>query len=326
MSATLPSRIRPMLAVPGEPFDSDDFWFEVKWDGFRSIVFLEGKTRLQSRNLQDLTPFFPELQGLHALARDQAVLDGEIVLPNRGRPDFQRLQARVRGGRDPVRAWAAARRWPVVYVAFDLLFADGRDLRPLPLEERRAALLEQISPGDNLIVSEAVAGAGVSLYQACLAQGLEGVVAKRRGSPYLSGRRSRYWIKIRAERAIDAVIGGYTLQAGGMRLKALLVGAYPPPPASSGPTPGGPLVYLGRVGTGWSARTAADLLHPLRSLSRPACPFRQVPPSEARDARWVEPRLVCTVRYLALTGEGRLRHPSFRGLRADKDPEECWLP
>ncbi|MDN5327338.1 MAG: ligase 1 [Moorella sp. (in: firmicutes)] len=186
--------IKPMLAVAGRPFDSPDFIYEVKWDGYRCLAYLDRKTILQSRNLLDITPAFPELAGLHRWVRMQpAVLDGEIIIPGeKGRPSFSRLQARGRLA-DPLKIRQATRQNPAVFVAFDLLYCWGENIMPRPLYWRKGLLQEAVRPGDNLVISSFIETHGTTFFAACVRQGLEGVMAKAKDSPYLPGPTGARW-------------------------------------------------------------------------------------------------------------------------------------
>lgn len=305
-------QIKPMLAVAGRPFDSPDFIYEVKWDGYRCLAYLDRKTILQSRNLLDITPAFPELAGLHRWVRMQpAVLDGEIVVPGEeGRPSFSRIQARGILA-DPLKIRHAALQSPAVFVAFDLLYCRGENIMPQPLHWRKGQLQEAVQPGDNLVISSFIETHGTTFFAACARQGLEGVMAKAKDSPYFPGRRSSYWRKIRYTRQGEFIIVGYEPGTGGRRLGALILGTCRQ----------GRLAYRGKVGTGFDREEEQMLLVELKKLKAVPPPFEEPVPGLTRP-RWVEPRLVCTVEYLEQTPDGHLRHPSYRGLRWDKEPGE----
>ncbi|MEW5762882.1 MAG: non-homologous end-joining DNA ligase [Bacillota bacterium] len=307
--------LRPMLAVSGEPFSNQDFLFEVKWDGYRCLAYLEGGTVLRSRNVKDLTPTFPELADVHRCVRGlPALLDGEIVVLSGGLPDFDALQQRGRLERsEHVRA--AAERLPALLIVFDILYHRGVSLLARPLRERKEILRAAVNPDRCLVVADYIRGDGEAYFTAAVGAGLEGVVAKRLDGPYLPGRRSPLWRKIRAVKNLDAVICGYEAGTAGRFLASLILGAYR----------GGKLIFVGHVGTGFTA-AQADLLHRALEEVRTPDPPVQVPPGRLRRPRWVHPVLVCTVNYAALTRQGILRHPSFVGLRDDKKPEECVLP
>lgn len=300
-----PGGVRPMLAFAVEhPFDSARHLFEPKWDGYRCLAFVDaGEVRLQSRNLRDVTADFPSLAALHRfLGARRAVLDGEVTAWEKGRPSFSALQARA--GR-------------VVFVAFDILELEGRVLMGEPLEERRAALervLGDAAGGDGpVILSPAVPERGRQLFARAVGLGLEGVVGKERGSPYVQGR-SRYWLKVKARRSADCVICGYRLAPGG-GLGSLVLAV---------PAPQGGWRVVGSVGTGWDRRTAEQVLALLRGLGSHAPPG-ELPRELRRGVNWVEPRLVCSVAYLEVTRDGVLRHTSFLGLRPDLDPSAAAL-
>ncbi|MEW6448664.1 MAG: non-homologous end-joining DNA ligase [Bacillota bacterium] len=312
---TLPL-LKPMLAVSAQPFSDSDYLFEIKWDGYRCLAYLEAKTVLRSRNLRNLTPAFPELEAI----RDRvdglpAILDGEIVIFTGGRPDFGTLQARGRLF-DRQRVQAAARLYPAVFAAFDLLYCRGDPVLKKPLEQRRELLKEIVQPGPEVVVTDYIAGEGEAFFTACRASGLEGVMAKRRDSPYLPGQRSPFWKKIRAWRSADLVICGWEAGGGARGLGALILGGYRD----------GRLVFAGKVGTGFDINTARDLTALLAKLERQQ-PLFELPPAYRRtDPRWVKPVLVCMVDFTEITRDGLLRHPVFRGLRPDKEPRECTWP
>jgi bifunctional non-homologous end joining protein LigD len=311
----MPTELAPMLARTGPLPAEDGRWaYEIKWDGVRAIGFaLGGRLRLTSRNGRDITPRYPELRELgRALGARDAVLDGEVVaLDDAGRPSFQRLQGRMHlTSEHAVRR--LAEREPVTYVIFDLLFLDGHPLMALPYAERRERLLELGLNGTTWQTPAHHVGDGAALLEASRANGLEGVLAKRLDAPYTPGRRSQAWVKVKNVRRTDVVIGGWLPGEGNRsgRIGALLVGYYED----------GELRYAGRVGTGFTQKELDRLLDVLEPLARETSPFvgRQPP----RAARFVEPRLVCTVDYGEWTHARTLRHPSYKGLRDDVPPEE----
>jgi bifunctional non-homologous end joining protein LigD len=318
----LPETPAPMLAVTApEPFDDPDWTFEVKWDGVRAVTAVAsgagtGAVRLVSRQGNDLTGGYPEVGDLwRRLAVRSAVLDGELVaFGEDGRPSFQRLQQRMhlRGAADVARARA---RMPVVYVVFDLLAVDGRDLCSAPLEERTALLSDLLEPGPSILVSERFPGEGRGLYAAAEAQGLEGVMGKRLASRYRPGARSSDWRKIKVRRRTQVVVGGWLPGEGsrGGELGALLVGW------ADGPL----LRSAGRVGTGFDTAERRRLLARLAEIPSDAPPFAD--PPAVKGARWVRPVLVTAVEYAELTAAGRLRAPSYKGL-VDADPRTCLRP
>jgi bifunctional non-homologous end joining protein LigD len=313
----LDAKIEPMLAITAdEPFDSPDFAFEPKWDGVRTLAFVDGGVvRLQTRNLLDCTTQYPEAHGVSEALTGayQAILDGEIVaLDERGAPSFQKLQPRMHV-RDESSLRKLRKTTPVVYEVFDLLWLDGRDVTKLPLRERQKLLDEALTPMGAIRRSEQFVGTGIALFKAAQEQGIEGIVAKRLDAPYTTSR-SAAWVKIKAFRTMECVVGGWTEGQGGRgsTLGALLLGIYKD----------SKLVPVGHVGTGFDDRMLRELLTTLKEREIKASPFA-VAPRVNSPAHWCQPELVCEVQYVELTREGTLRHPSYRGLRADVDPLEC---
>lgn len=312
----MPEGIEPMQATPASlPRDEEAYGYEIKWDGVRTIAYCSwGRVRLQSRNLRDVSAQYPELRALgRALGARELVLDGEIVaLDDDDRPSFQLLQRRMHvTGEAAIRR--RAREVPAVLMLFDLLHADGRSTLSLPYEERRLRLEELGLAGPSWQTPAYHRGEGTALVAATRERGLEGVVAKRLDSAYLPGRRTRAWLKVKNVRSQEVVIGGW-LPGKGRRAQsigALLAGYH---------DEAGALRYAGRVGTGFKDDDLRVLAARLESLHRPRSPFtgRQPP----KDSEFVEPRLVAEVGFSEWTTAGTLRHPSFRGLRTDKDPRE----
>lgn len=310
-TGTLPI-LRPMLAVSSQPFDSAGHLFEVKWDGYRSLAYLEGRTVLRSRNLIDLTGKFPELSGMHQKVKQMpAILDGEIVVFEKGRPSFAGIQSRGRMN-DLKRIGRTSVERPAIFIAFDILYSGGKPVMELPLGERKELLKNMVESGEELIVSQFVLRDGRDFYDACVKEGLEGVMAKKLDGIYLPGRRSAYWQKFRHTREADLVICGYQYGTAGRNLGSLVLGGYRERK----------LVYQGKVGTGFGEREAGALLEGLRKLEVTEETL-VVPREEKRRTRWVQPLLVCSVEYLTTTAEGYLRHPVYRGIRWDKSPDEC---
>lgn len=315
---TLPDLVRPMLATAGElPRDEEAFGFELKWDGVRAVVYVQGDTvRTLTRNDREVAATYPELGHLAgALGGRPVVLDGEIVaFDDVGRPSFGVLQARMH-----VTKAAQVQRLrasvPVSYLAFDLLHLDGRSTLRLPYADRRALLEELPLEGRSGSVPPYFRGGGAHLLAASRDRGLEGVVAKRLDSAYLPGRRSQAWVKVKNLRTQAVVIGGWKPGEGRRAgtIGSLLLGV----------NVGSGLMYAGHVGTGFTESTLRDLRARLGALERATSPFADaIPRPFARDARWVEPELVAEVSFGEWTRDGRLRHPSYRGLRLDQVPSE----
>jgi bifunctional non-homologous end joining protein LigD len=312
----MPDRLKPMLARSGElPRNEQDYGFEVKWDGIRTVLFCDhGHLTLQGRNFTDFTPRYPEVRELaRELGARRLILDGEIVaFDDEGRPSFERLQTRMHLASDSA-VKRRLRDTPVTYVIFDLLYLDGRSTLSLAYEDRRELLEELELEGPAWRTPAYHRGEGSALLAATRELGIEGVVAKRLDCPYEPGRRASGWIKVKNVRVQDVVIGGWTPGEGGRggRLGALAVGVYED----------GRLVYAGKVGTGFTDKTLSLLARELEPLRRPSSPFdgRQPP----KGTVFVEPRLVAAVEFREWTRSGTLRAPSFKGLRPDKDPHEC---
>lgn len=302
-----------MLAVTGTlPADDGKWAFEVKWDGVRAVAYIaDGRMRLESRNLLDITPRYPELYGLPAaLDGHGVVLDGEVVtFDEAGRPSFGRLQHRMHvvGERD-VRARMA--EFPVVYMAFDVLWLDGESQMRRPYLERRAVLESLSLQGESWQTPGHHIGDGPAMVAASRERGLEGVLAKRIDTPYEPGKRSRCWLKVKNTARQEVVIGGWLPGSGNRtgRIGALFVGYYD----------GDNLRFAGKVGTGYTDRMLAELAATLAPLSRPTSPFADKVPYKL--AQYVEPALVCDVEFTEWTATNTLRHPSFKGLRDDKAP------
>ena len=318
----LPELVRPMLAAPGSavPGPDDQWGFEFKWDGVRAVCYVEGgRVRILTRNDRDATLSYPELRGLgEALGARPAVLDGEIVaFGPEGVPSFGALQERMHVA-DAGRARRLSSRTPVVYLAFDLLHLDGRSTVGLPYEERRRLLDGLHLAGDHWQTPPWFRGGGESILEAARDQHLEGVVAKRLHSAYQPGRRSSDWVKVKQARMQEVLIVGWTPGQGRRRdrLGALLLGV----------PDDGALRYAGKVGTGFTDRMLDELGAMLAPLERSTPPVTgPLPRAQVAGATWVEPTLVGEVAFSEWTRDRRLRHPSWRGLRPDKDPSEVVL-
>lgn len=315
----LPKHIEPMLATLSKslPRDEGNYAFEVKWDGVRSIAYVEGgRARFESRRGGDITSRYPELRGLGpALSSTAAVLDGEIVAFEGERPSFERLQRRMHVSNE-----RAVRRLmgevPVVYVIFDLLWLEGHSTLELPYRERRKLLDELAPQGSSWQTPAAHEGGGTALLDATKRLGLEGVVAKGLESVYEPGRRSRAWLKVKNHNSQEFVVGGWAPGKGARStsLGALLIGYY------ESTEPDARLKYAGRVGTGLTETELRRLVELLEPLRRETSPFSQAP--RVKDAVFVEPELVAEVEFTEWTSAGAVRAPVYLGLRDDRDPRD----
>jgi len=292
-----------MLATLASAVPKGPRWtFEEKYDGIRALAYRQkGRVRLWSRNELDLTAGFPDVaEAVAKLPGDDLVLDGELVIFDaKGVSRFQLLQRRGSGGR-------------AAYAAFDLLERDGRSLLRRPLAERRAQLEEVLKEGDELRLSRRMGRNGAAAYATAAKKGWEGIIAKDETSTYEPGVRSRAWLKVKVRKESEFVVGGYTAPAGARQhLGALLVGLYD----------GVDLRYVGKVGSGYTGESLADLAKRLEPLRTAMSPFSDAP--RMKDATWVRPKLVAQLAFAEWTADDKLRQPVFLGLRRDKAPREC---
>jgi bifunctional non-homologous end joining protein LigD len=312
-----------MLAQPGSPPAGRlaEWAVEMKWDGVRALAFIEhGLLRLVSRTGKDISATYPDLAGLGpavaAAAGGQALLDGEVVAFTDGRPDFEALQPRMHVASADA-AFRLSATIPVTYLAFDALQADGVRLTPLSYLERREVLSTLISNGPRWLAPPNFPGPDLDAVRAAsVANGLEGVVAKRLDSVYEPGARPGSWLKVKNQLSQEVVVAGWKPGQGNRTglVGSLLVGVR----SSSGA-----LLYAGHVGTGFSDSVLRMLTRLLEPLRRPGSPFDGPVPAEyAGPAVWVEPRLVIEVTFDRWTRAGRMRAPAYRGLRDDKDPAD----
>ena len=300
---------RPQLAtLVKAPPRGDEWIHEIKFDGYRIGCRIRGgRVTLTSRNGKDWTSAFPEVvEAAQKLRVRDALLDGEvaIVLPD-GRTSFQALQ----------NAFAGGSRGSLVYFVFDVLRLEGTDVSGEPLEQRKTRLRRLVGARKTgrIRYTGHVDGRGDEVFAQACRMGLEGIVSKRRNQPYREGRHGD-WVKTKCLRRQEFVVGGFT-DPEGMRagIGALVIGYYE----------GERLVCAGKVGTGFTHTLAVDLRRRLDGIEQKACPFtRPLPGGLGKHAHWVTPVLVCEVVFTEWTGDGHLRHPSFQGLRADKNPRE----
>ena len=309
-----PAWLEPELATLTRDRFSDQAWiYERKFDGERCLAFRDGEQlRLMTRNQQQVTGTYPEIaEALRTQAAADFIVDGEVVAFDGDETSFSRLQQRL-GVRDPSPALRA--QVPVYIYLFDVLWADGRDVRSQSLLERKAVLHGLLSFGGPLRYAEHRDTEGEAYYQQACRLGWEGLIAKRADSPYRAGR-TKDWLKFKCESGQEFVIGGFTdPQRSRIGFGALLLGYY---------DPGGRLVYAGKVGTGFTNQMLRSLHDRLAAIERPTSAFGAGPlPRSLAGVHWVEPQLVGEVGFSEWTDAGELRHPRFQGLRDDKDPSE----
>ena len=305
---SLPDFVPPQLATLVQTAPEGEAWLhEIKLDGYRVLARIErGRARLFTRSGQDWTARFPSVTAaVERVHAKSALLDGEVVvLDAQGVSHFQSLQEALSQGRTQ----------DLVCFVFDLLFLDGRDLRSLPLSERKALLARLLhGSGKTIRYSAHVEGQGGTFYDKACRMGLEGIISKRKDAPYRSGR-STAWVKVKCVASQEFVIVGFTEPKGARAgFGALLLGVY---------EKDGPLTYAGRVGTGFDTRSLKALHAKLEALERERSPLKSPPPGSTRDIHWVEPKLVADVAFTEWTRDGILRHPTFHGLREDKSARE----
>lgn len=318
VKAPFPANIRPMLAtLVDRPFDREGWMYEVKWDGYRALALLnKGEVNLKSRNDKSFNEkFYPVYDALSKLKLN-AVLDGEIVvLDEKGLSSFGALQN-----------WRSEADGQLVYYLFDILWLDGYDLTGLPLTGRRKILESTIAASDMIRVSQYFRHSGTAFFEAARSIGMEGIIAKAEESLYHAGDRSTEWLKIKANKRQEVVIGGFTNNEGSSKVfSALLVGVFDK----------GRFHYTGKIGTGFNEQLQREMMKQFKPLITSKPPFHELPdinkPSRFRPnpphatATWLKPQLVCEVSYAELTSDGIMRHPSFEGMRTDKNAKEVVL-
>ncbi|MDN3657269.1 DNA ligase D [Ferruginibacter paludis] len=314
--SAMPAGITPMLAtLVDDPFDDPDWLFEIKWDGYRALAFVnKGKVELLSRNNKSFDEKFYAIHQALQKWKANAVTDGEIlVLNDKGISNFGDLQN-----------WRSEADGRLVYYIFDLLWYDGKNLMDLPLVERQAVLKEIFPEGDDSIRrSEVFDAGGIEFFKAAEKMGLEGIIAKKASSSYSPGLRSKEWLKIKTHQRQEVVIAGYTKNEDtAKQFSSLLLGVYE----------GGELQYVGKVGTGFSNQLQKEMMAKFKPLITTKSPFKMQPdinkPSRFRPdpptakATWLKPQLVCEVAFSEVTSDGVFRHPSFQGMRIDKKAKD----
>jgi len=311
MKAPFPKTVRPMLAtLVDQPFDEPGWIYEIKWDGYRAVALMnKGTVHLISRNNKSFNEKFYSIHAALEAWKINAVIDGEVaVLNDKGIAHFGSLQN-----------WRSEADGDLVYYVFDILWLNGYDLKELPLTRRREILRSLLPGTDHIRMSENFDTSAADFLATASAMGMEGIMAKKAGSTYTEGDRTRDWLKIKANKRHEVVIGGFTQNEGSAKtFSSLLVGVYD----------NKRLHYIGKIGTGFNAATQKEIMGQMKKLAVKEAPFVEVPdvdkPSRFRPnppkakVTWLKPQLVCEVSYAEITDDGVMRHPSFEGMRTDK--------
>ena len=300
--------IKPMLiGTEGEPFDSEDYIYELKLDGERCIAYLDGdKTILKNKRNILMLPKVPELAEIHKNVNVRCILDGELAVIKNGKPDFFEIQKRSMMS-NPVNIDMAVKKHPACFTAFDILYFEDRQVTDLPLTERKELLQKAVKSEDSrFAVSRFIEKNGIAFYDLAKQQELEGIVAKRKDSRYYFDRRTKDWIKIKYLKDDDFVVLGFVPKENNMN--SIILGQYK----------NNQLIYKGHVTLG----VGGEPFRKIKSLDETSCPFTEIPKGN-ENAVWVKHELVCTVKYMMKTENGGMRQPVFKGLRDDKSPEEC---
>ena len=309
MSLFEEKNIAPMLiGADGDAFDDVNYLFEIKWDGERCIAYLDPKAGTELRNKRNvkMLPKVPELSEIHKQVTKRCILDGELMVLKDGKPDFFEIQRRSLMS-NRFRIELAAKQYPATFIAYDILYLDGKDVTLQPLEQRKALLQKTVRQNERLAISKTIEGQGKALYRFAEQQQLEGVVAKRKDSAYIQGKRTKDWVKIKCMEDDDFIVCGYIKKENHMT--SLVLGKYRH----------GEMVYKGHVTLGVGGKPFQQIAELPRAIR---APFTDTPQGN-EDAIWVAPMLVCTVEYMHKTQNGGMRQPVFKGLRMDKTPEEC---
>lgn len=298
--------INPMLiAEQKEPFNSEDYIFELKFDGIRCIAYFDNSS-VDLRNKKDVKigPLFPELNDIYKQVNQKCILDGELIVTVNGKPDFYEVQRRIIL-RDRFKIKLSADKLPATFIAYDILYLENKQLTSLPLLERKELLETTVSENERFALSRYIDEKGIDLYNLVVTQELEGVVAKHKESKYYFNKRSKDWVKIKNEQDDDYIICGYAFNRDGTN--SLLLGQYK----------NGILNYKGNVSLGVVGQNFKRILkHP--KLTVPPFNFKM-----NNNITWIEPTLVASIRYMHKTSSGALRQPVFKGFRDDKLPFEC---
>ena len=305
--------VSPMLIADKNqpPFDSPDYVFELKWDGIRGLTYLDtDSTELRNKRNKRLNDIYPELSSIHKQVGRRCILDGEIISIKNGKPDFYEVQRRSLMS-NPFRIELAAKKQPVSFMAYDIVYICDEAVAVRPLSWRVEALTELITESASLTISRRIEHDGVALFEAAKAQELEGIVAKRKDSLYFPGKRTKDWVKIKSLIDEDFIVCGYRQEG---IVASVIIGAFVD----------NKIIYQGHVALGVSQHDFKLMEQCERAgASTYNVHYRSFPSFE--DATWLIPRLVCTVKYMERTHNGGLRQPVFKGIRYDKSTEECVL-
>lgn len=296
--------ISPMLLNEvKEPFDDDDYIYELKFDGIRCVAYIEPKSvALQNKRFKDLTDIYPELSDICKCVKKRVILDGELVVLTDGKPDFYALQKRSLMG-DKFRISLAAKKNPVQFVAYDILYYDGNDLTDKPLMERKVYLSKAVTEGHNLSVSRWIEKNGVAFFELAKKENLEGIVAKKKDGLYHIGKRTSEWIKIKVMQDEDLLVLGYQPDDDG-KVKDLILGYYDEK---------GDLKCRGKVYLGVS-KTEQKIIADFAKKNTVKRPWFD----KYKNAVWLKPQLVGTAHFMHETESGGMRQPVWKGLRDDK--------
>ena len=297
--------INPMLiSEMVDPFDSPNFIYEIKWDGIRTLSFLDTKTDMRNKRNKLMVPIFPELESLYKQVKTKCIIDHELLVLKNGIPDFYEVQKRALMS-NSFKIKLAADKYPASVIAYDILYYKDKDITMLPLMERKKYLTEVVIENNLISVSRFIENDGIKLYELVKEKGLEGIVAKRKDSLYWQGKRTKDWVKCKIMATDDCVICGYIPK--GNNMTSLALGQYDDDV----------LVYKGHVTLGVSLRILNE--HNYKTIDY--SPFGYVPPGN-EDCVWMAPELVCIVESMPTEKES-FRQPVFKGIRDDKLAIEC---
>jgi bifunctional non-homologous end joining protein LigD len=307
-SRKLASFIEPMKAQLSDlpPFDSTDWIFEIKWDGYRAIAETNADgNRLYSRNGLTFDKAYPKVFESLKKIKKKVVIDGEIVVfDEKGKPNFQKLQN-----------YRSNDKYTIQYYVFDIIYLDGKNITNLPVTERKEMLRKILPVSEIILFCDHVDSEGKALFREMKKMNLEGMIAKRKNSKYYIGKRTSDWLKIKNVQTQEAIIVGFTEPKGGRSSFGSLILAV---------RKRGKLVSVGNVGTGFTDKSLKELHTELKKLIRKTSPL-DVPIKQTPDITWVDPKLVCNVKYTEITDDGSIRHPVFQGLRIDKPAKDVKL-